>query len=206
MRTQTSIDLTSAREAKLSFRAKWDLDPEVDFAQIKISEDGVSYFPLCGQYTVLGSSFQDLDKPVYTGLQNYWISEYLDLKPWIGKKIFLQLFVATNFSPNKRDGFYIDDIRIYSDLINGSNELTSNDFPFTIYPQPALDQITMNGETKTGDQFYIMGLDGLRTKLKINNQSTDQYQLELPTLPTGLYFIQLIRSDGETLIHKLTIR
>ncbi|MBK7810955.1 MAG: immune inhibitor A [Saprospiraceae bacterium] len=206
MRTQTSIDLTSAREAKLSFRAKWDLDPEVDFAQIKISEDGVSYFPLCGQYTVLGSSFQDLDKPVYTGLQNYWISEYLDLKPWIGKKIFLQLFVATNFSPNKRDGFYIDDIRIYSDLINGSNELTSNDFPFTIYPQPALDQITMNGETKTGDQFYIMGLDGLRTKLKINNQSTDQYQLELPTLPTGLYFIQLIRGDGETLIHKLTIR
>ncbi|MBK9270434.1 MAG: immune inhibitor A [Saprospiraceae bacterium] len=207
MRTKNILDLTTARDAKLSFRAKWDLDKEVDFAQIKISEDGVSFIPLCGQYTVLGSAFQDLDKPVYTGRQSDWISEWLDLKPWLGKKIYLQLFVATNYSEQDRDGFYIDDIRVYSDLINSSEDkIHPEEFSLKIYPQPAEDHIQLVGDIHAEDEIFLIDLGGNKSKLWKQNQSENGLLVKLPALNTGLYFIQLIRSDGKSLIQKLTIR
>lgn len=74
------LDLRSAASAYLSLQAKWDLNPESDFAQVQISTDGISYEPICGKYTVRGGNFQDLDNPVYSGTQKNWIAEWIDLK------------------------------------------------------------------------------------------------------------------------------
>lgn len=204
MITRNPIDLSHASNAYLSYRLKWDLDKEVDFAQVKVSEDGFSFTPLCGQYTVLGSSFQDLDKPVYTGKQDHWVSEWVDLRPFLGKKIHLQLFVATNYSEFTRDGFYIDDITVYSDIINSSSQPQTAE-SFQVYPQPASEVLNLKGKVTDLVEFSLCGTDGLRHRLSWTHRTETNIELNLPELAPGLYVLQAIRRDGQTEIRKVSI-
>lgn len=202
--TRNPIDLTHAKNAFLSYRVKWDLDKEVDFAQVKVSDDGFSFTPLCGQYTVLGSSFQDLDKPVYTGKQENWVSEWVDLSAYLGHKIHLQLFVATNYSELTRDGFYIDDIRIYSDIINSSSAPVDAK-TFDVFPQPASEVLNLSGKVADLKEFILIGADGVRQILNTIHRSENSIQLRLPELAPGLYVLQAVRRDGQTEIRKVSI-
>ena len=65
-----NINLSTVLSATLNFWAKWEIEANFDFAQVEVSEDGgSSWIPLCGKYTKAGSVNQDLDNPLYDGIQ-----------------------------------------------------------------------------------------------------------------------------------------
>ena len=82
-----SIDLTSGIiMANFTFWAKWEIETSWDYAQVLASIDGgLSWIPLCGNYTHSGSINQDFEQPIYDGFQSEWIQETINLNDFIRK-------------------------------------------------------------------------------------------------------------------------
>ena len=74
------VNLTGAMDARLTFWATWNIEPFNDYAQVLASTDnGQSWTPLCGKYTVPGTINQDYQKPLYDNYQFDWVQEEIDL-------------------------------------------------------------------------------------------------------------------------------
>lgn len=204
MTTAQEIDLRNAKYAYLSYRVRHDLDKEVDFAQIKISDDGISFDPICGKYTVKGSAFQDLDKPIYTGKQDQWVSEWVNLNSYLGKRIKLQLFVVSGFSETPRDGFYIDDIKVYSDLISADRNIQIDEW--MLFPQPASREIFISGNISDYSQFQIISSTGAKWDLNSAEIKGSSLRFPLPDLSSGLYFLKAYHSSGAQRLQKFSIQ
>ena len=68
----------------VTFESKWSIEKNYDFVQFQISTDGISWHPLSGDYTTIGSgqTAQPSSEPGYDGYQEDWVSvlsQYLSL-------------------------------------------------------------------------------------------------------------------------------
>jgi carboxypeptidase T len=107
-----TISLAGAVDAQLTFSAKWNIEAGYDYMQVSASSDGgSSWSPLCGKYTVAGSSAQLQGEPLYDGVRNEWVEERMSLNDYLGQNILLRFqMVSDNFS--EFDGFYFDDLQV----------------------------------------------------------------------------------------------
>ncbi|MGB1242406.1 MAG: M14 family zinc carboxypeptidase [Chitinophagales bacterium] len=111
---QQEVNLSEASEAKLTFWAKWDIEPHRDFVQVLASKDeGESWTALCGDFTKDGTQYQVEAEPVYDGKQMEWVKEEIDLVDFLGESILLRFWLKTNGN-TKADGFYFDDLKVVS--------------------------------------------------------------------------------------------
>ncbi len=111
----STIDLTNAGSAKVSFYAKWELEADYDFVQFQVSSDGGNtWVGQCGKYTVLGVSggVQPLDQPLYEGTKENWVLEEINLSDYLGQTIKVR-FQLKSDGGTTADGFYFDDFKIY---------------------------------------------------------------------------------------------
>ncbi|MCC6754361.1 MAG: immune inhibitor A [Saprospiraceae bacterium] len=134
--TTDPIDLTNAQYAILRFRARWQMDKEADFAQVKLSTNGSDYHALCGMYTINGNFSQAFDEPVYCGIQDDWVTEWIDLSDYLGHEIYLQLYLYSGQNLNDYDGMYIDDLEVFTNRNVVADERLESSRQGLVFPQP----------------------------------------------------------------------
>ncbi|MCC6816131.1 MAG: immune inhibitor A [Saprospiraceae bacterium] len=201
IKTQRSIDLKNASYAFLSYYVKFDLHPEIDFAQVLISTDGIQFVPLCGQYSNIGGIFQGIDQPVYSGLQDQWVNEWIDLKDYLGKDVFLQIKVGTSVNDQPYDGFYIDDLKVYADLISESSDNNSNQ-AIASYNQHSRILSIHNVIDKTRSIKIINTQGKILSNQWSRVENTIFSNIELNS---GIYILQIETEEGNSSSLKLLV-
>jgi len=103
----------------------------------------------------------------------------------------------------------IDYVRVYQESPGDPSEsdpLTTSELgnsSVSIYPNPAVDAITVRSEQGPIDQLILFDFQGkevLRKKVSLSEQ-----QLDLSTLTAGIYFLNL-SIPGEVSVHKLVLK
>lgn len=193
--TIQAVSLINTSAAFLSYWAKWDLNTDQDYVQIKIStNNGTSWIPLQCQHTNMGvGGNQPLNQPLYDGTQSNWVQENIDISIFAGQNV---KFRFTLKSPGNNypfyDGFYFDDFAVTvipSTFTDISIEKQKSDF--FMFPNPASETLNIRFTEVLKNQeckFIIYNSIGTivkHGKLFINSN------IDVSSLNQGIYFIKL---------------
>jgi len=98
----------------VTFASKWSIENNYDFVQFQISTDGISWHPLSGNYTTIGSgqTAQPSSEPGYDGYQEDWVNEFIDLAIFAHEPEVNIRFILSSDGSVEEDGFYFDDFSI----------------------------------------------------------------------------------------------
>ena len=98
----------------VTFASKWSIEKNYDFVQFQISTDGISWHPLSGDYTTIGSgqTAQPSSEPGYDGYQEDWVNEFIDLAILAHEPEVNIRFILSSDGSVEEDGFYFDDFSI----------------------------------------------------------------------------------------------
>ena len=98
----------------VTFTSKWSIEKNYDFVQFQISTDGISWHPLSGDYTTIGSgqTAQPSSEPGYDGYQEDWVNEFIDLAIFAHEPEVNIRFILRSDGSVEEDGFYFDDFSI----------------------------------------------------------------------------------------------
>lgn len=211
IKLNTPIDLTSAESAFLNFYAKWDIESNYDLAQVMGSVDGNNFVPLCGKYTTSGTFNQDLDEPVYEGIQTDWVMEEINLDDYIGGLFWMKFRLKADGGV-EGDGFYFDDLSV--NLVTGSTsvgEEISKISSLQIFPNPFSQSLKVNLNLAKQTDNLELRLVNTLGQVVVN----DLYQ-RLPSgnhllgmgnskISEGIYFLQVVL-DGEKVGSKKIVK
>jgi len=211
IKLNTPIDLTSAESAFLNFYAKWDIESNYDLAQVMGSVDGNNFVPLCGKYTTSGTFNQDLDEPVYEGIQTDWVMEEINLEDYIGGLFWMKFRLKADGGV-EGDGFYFDDLSV--NLVTGSTsvgEEISKISSLQIFPNPFSQSLKVNLNLAKQTDNLELRLVNTLGQVVVN----DLYQ-RLPSgnhllgmgnskISEGIYFLQVVL-DGEKVGSKKIVK
>lgn len=115
MVSKNQISLNDVTSAILSFRTKWAIESSWDCGQVFISSNnGSSWNVLEGNYSKPGSGNgeQPSGQPVYDGTQSTWVLEEINISDYVGENVLLKFeFRADSYI--EKDGWYLDDIKVY---------------------------------------------------------------------------------------------
>ena len=102
--------------------------------------------------------------------------ETLDLNPAPGENIYRLRVNGRNnnfiYSAQKRINLKVDD-------------------RYSVYPNPATNKITINGKLKPGSQIKLTDINGRIIKEIITNASLSSFEIILPSLPPGIYVLNV---------------
>ncbi len=206
VRSVLPIDLRDATEAFLSFNAKWELDEDFDFAQIQVSDNGEVFEPLCGMYTREGKISQDFRNPIYSGNQKQWITEWIDLRKYLGKVIQIQLYIYIGQNRIPKDGFYFDDLKVYAKIPTRADQKTAHG-SFSIHPNPVRDKVAFTlPENYVGKAIELDILDAQSREIfsqKLVGQP--QISIDVNHLAKGMYWLRLSAANHEVVLRKFII-
>ncbi len=196
------IDLTNYISTRLSFWARWQLEPGYDYTEFKISVDnGSTWIPQCGKYTIPGSGNQDQGMPLYNGFQLGWVKEEISLDDYIGKSILLRFELVSDGAVNY-DGFYFDDLQVTG--LNGSEGIQEQkNNPISIYqniPNPARDQTSVHYQIKngTGGVFKLFNALGQIIYQQQLGTSEGEVLLDTKAFDSGVYFYRIENEKGSS--------
>jgi hypothetical protein len=202
-----------AAYAQLRFFAQWDIEEDVDYAQVFVMDENFNATPLCGIYSEASAgSFQPENQPLYDGLQLDWVEEKINLSAYIGQSIRIGfLFQADNF--NERDGFYFDDLSIeYADSVSAAPVVHSlEDFRLRQnQPNPASNAtvIFWENENKIIGEANLLVFNALGETVcerAVNLKTENRCRLDTRTWPPGIYAYLLRTSEGQTRPVKMTV-
>lgn len=125
------MDLSALSSGSLTYQAKWDIETNWDGCQLQVSVAGGLWTPVVTAHTQPGSGTgsQISGQPYYEGSQANWITETVDLAPWLGQSGVRFRFLLGTDSSVTRDGFTFDEF-----VVIGSGLVTSggNDTPAAV--------------------------------------------------------------------------
>jgi len=196
------IDLSNSAFALLRFWAKWDIEADYDFVQVKISTNGgSSWQPMAGKYTEMASSYQPSGEPVYDGTQNEWVQEEILLDAFNGETIKLR-FTLESDTYVTEDGFYFDDVEVLIVDVNTSNKMKLISSQAEIFPNPASNRIYIRFKEELKDseniEFQLYNILGKQILVKPLPANENLLFIETGKLNNGMYFYQI--SDRENTI------
>ena len=138
----------------ITFDAKWNIEKSYDFVQFQASVDGISWQPLFGNHTSIGSGngVQNTGDPIYDGFQVDWINEYIDLTSFSDISEVWFRFVLESDGAVEEDGFYFDNFSIngYSRFMKGD---LNRDRLLNIYDLVILIEFVILGNTMPDNLF-----------------------------------------------------
>jgi carboxypeptidase T len=210
------FNLAEGERAILNFWAKWAIEEGWDYAQVMISTDGgLSYVPLCGQYTNPGvGGFQPEGDPIYDGEQNEWVYEEIDISEYIGEEeLYIRFYLASdNFVTD--DGFYFDDVSItvLSEPIVNVDEARAALLSLEVQPNPFSSYLTTdfalqhNAGRVSAQLTSPMGQVLTQTEMSdITAGYNNRIQLNTEDLPAGIYLLRLL-VDGELMTTRKVVK
>lgn len=196
-RLTNAVNLTTAIKAKLTFHARWAIDPNYDYVQIQASDNGgASWTALCGNYTVPGSDFQVPGEPVYEGFQLGWIEEEISLDDYVGGTVNIR-FVLASDGWQEYDGYYFDDVAITTVLpgMNSINENTAGSV-LSVTPNPASDYVYVNfSNTSSSGKIKIYDTLGKLVYQQDVNATASSVKIPVRELKNGVYYVRLENSS-----------
>ncbi|HPF35316.1 MAG TPA: M14 family zinc carboxypeptidase [Candidatus Krumholzibacteria bacterium] len=205
-------DLSAVFEGTLSYRAKWDIETNWDGCQLQVSVGGGAWSPVATAHTQSGSGqgVQSAGQPYYEGSQAAWITETVDLDPWLGEADVRFRFLLQTDTSIVKDGFTFDTF-----LIHGLGVVTSDtsDTPqaFTrlqgLRPNPFNPSTTVSYELAAAGRAVLEVYDVqgrlVRTLLDETRPAGAGTALwdgradDGSAAASGMYFVRL-RSGGES--------
>ena len=203
-----AVNLTGPIFALLNFRAKWDIEKGYDYVQVKASTDnGATWTPLCGKYTVLGTSYQVAGSPLYDGTQSSWVLEEIDLSQFLGHNVKFA-FTLKSDGGTVADGFYFDDFKVA--IINqttiGINEQTMTDGQLLSdpMPNPATGSVEFTyGGLKGNANLEVYNALGALVRTMPIDQTSGTIDLNIGNWQSGLYLFRLSGSGWSSAYRKL---
>lgn len=192
-----------ATYAYVNFRAMWEIESDYDYVEFMISTDeGDTWNPLCGKYTVPGVSPQDVDEPLYEGLQSDWVLEEVDLTDYLGADDVRFKFILITDGGLQMDGFYFDDFAVYTDGFDdsGIDELPENNI--AIYPNPANSEINIRIDGQAQIQQIVIFDELGQVVRELNGAETS---IGVADLAEGIYYLQLVDDSNAVVTKRFTI-
>lgn len=190
----STIDLSNALSAQLSFYTRFEIEPGYDFAQAEVSTDnGASWTALCGHYTTNNNNL-DNGNPIWTGFQTGWVKEQLSLDNYLGQQILIRFRLLSDWG-NEFDGFFFDDLLAESidTTISslGVNELSLLQISQNM-PNPADEYTYINlGRMTTNGILEVYSSVGeLVVQIPVNTGDS-VLRMNTDQLPSGVYFYRL---------------
>lgn len=168
------LDLSGGASPQLRFMARWDIESNWDFVQVRASTDGASWTPLAGTRTRSGSGdgVQTAGEPGYDGTQDAWVEERVDLGAFAGEpEVYLQFRLRSDGSITE-DGFYVDDLAVET-FANGStvtNEASARPARaalFDNYPNPFAQRTTVPFEVGEAGPASLAVYDLLGHRVRV---------------------------------------
>jgi hypothetical protein len=191
----TPLVVSDATYVILEFWHRYDFEEGYDYGMVQISDDGINWFTVKN----------------YTGTQYNWEKESIDVTEFIeGDSLYIRFLIETD-TWITADGWYIDDISIFSDaLVEVEEPLT---FSF--------------GDIKFSNSSIILKGEGRRVRLILPNDSDVKLNLydvsgrrveeiargrfskgshvfKIETVRSGIYFLRL-ETERKSLTRKVVI-
>ncbi len=214
------IDLQNSPVAVLNYYAKWKTEKGFDFVQLLLSDDnGLSWVPKAGRYTVTGTEFEAFRQPVYDGKKYNWVKEQLIMKEFVGKDIRLRFNLKADNSRNY-DGFYFDDVTVTIVDMTGVGtgpEAAGQSWISGAMPNPASNQVAItyrlpeakypekNADSQTDAIFELLDLRGVTVMSKRLNDLSGKLTIFVGDLPEGIFLYRIRTSSGTTGVKKLVV-
>lgn len=205
-----NISIPNKPQVVLQFMAKWDIEKFYDYVQLSISNDnGISWTPLKGKYTVDGSLAQDPGNPVYDGKQDQWVREDISLNDYRGQDIRLK-FTLLSDNQNQRDGYYFDDLTVswlpdYTPVCQRDKVLPALGEP---YPNPSLRTFSVQYSFLEADKSarLILFSADLKQVQTIDLEGNSGIKLlDVSKLKPGFYFLAAESAGLITAMRKVMI-
>ncbi len=203
------VDLTSAAAATLKFWARWEIEGGYDYAQVMASADGGNtWTPLCGNYTKIGNSDQDLGQPLYDNFQSDWVLEEVDLSDYLGSTIQIRYRMVSDAFV-REDGFYFDDVVV--EMIDNSIGVAENNNPLVVLqnmPNPAADYTFVNYQMPAGTQhaaLYIYNPVGQLVQTVPVATGSTKTRVNTQGLSNGVYHIQLVTEQYQSTAIRMAV-
>lgn len=196
------IDLTGYIEAKLRFKARWEVETNWDYVQVMVSTDQVNYTPLHGELTrpATGST-QPIGEPIYDGTQLGWTEEVIDLSQFVGNSVSFR-FLLRSDNWGFQDGFYFDDFQVtgYQDPLNGLPP--SGSATAFLAPNPGSGRFHVHALHQPS-QFTLYNSLGQVIFQELLHPGSD---LQLPQQSPGVYLYQIDSPGEKGAFQKLLLR
>jgi len=200
----TSIEpvmLTGGEHYILQFNARWALEKDFDFVQIRISTNGNNWQPLCGRYTQMGNGTTLPNWPLYTDVQESWVQEEIDLTEYAGQSVYFQFWLqADNFV--ELDGFYFDDFRVLAlnALPTAEESVEAPQPQLRVYPNPVADWLFAETPRQAAEALQEIQLLNSLGQVVAGQSATSagsiKWQQRTVGLPNGVYFLRYL-VDGK---------
>ncbi len=190
----STVDLTWANDAMVTFYAKWSIEADYDYCQFQISTDGGNTWEgQCGLYTVEGSStpwngsVQPDGEPVWEATSG-WVQEQINLSDYLGQMVQMR-FQFESDGGVTQDGFYFDDFEVSVEAPVALEEL--NGLQLVAAPNPADESLIISAPNAFSGTLMLFDQSGkLVYEYAIDGEVK---QIEVPTaqLPEGIYVARI---------------
>lgn len=205
--TNEPINLTNASVAILSFYARWRIEADYDYVQLKISPDnGQTWTALTGKYTRPGTIHQAFGQPLYDDIQGTWVREEIDLSPWSGQEVMLRFNLRSDANTNA-DGFFFDDMSITIIDITTETPVPETEETYSLSvprPNPVSSHCIISYK-QTDDSGILLLTDGRGVVLReiVLKEKTGEILLNTLDLSPGVYFYTLMSGQRKLVTRKL---
>lgn len=207
--TSNPIVINNASRAWLTFKAKWQIENNFDYASVSASTDnGITWTPLCGKYTNEGTVDQDFEQPVYDGFQNIWIAEDIDLDSYIGQSVKFRFYFGSD-GFLEYDGFYFDDFKVEKipSSVGVINAEGTTGFVSSPMPNPSNGNTQISySVTKSNSIFKVMNVLGEVVLMQALSEKQNTIDVSTTKLSAGAYsyFIEF-GNERQTEIKKMLV-
>lgn len=111
----TSIDLTNATSADLTFKAWYDIEQDWDYGSVSVQVYGTNtWTTIPGNITTTANPNEQNPGNGITGKSDGWIDASFSLNDYVGKKLQLKINYWTDVAAEMA-GLYVDDITLKTD-------------------------------------------------------------------------------------------
>ena len=173
------LDLSNLRSASVVYYTKYSLESSYDFTYFEVSRDGQNWVALRS----------------YTGTQNAWTVDTVDLNNYVGDSIYIRFHFSSDVSVT-RDGFYVDDIKLIGYRhVDVAETPAVKDIDFklnsNIFFRLTKGTLNLNLPHTTDVDISIFDVTGRLVKRQVlTNLSSGAHKIPI-SLPTsaGIYFM-----------------
>ncbi len=212
----------------MEIKHKYDTDPSKDGGYITVSYDnGATWMNIIKDTVyghgltpgdgVSGNLYYESDKlsngeSGFSGTSDGWVSTWFGWHLLPVKNgatdvdtMILRFNFVSDEIDNPKEGWMIDDIRLYSIDIGANITSFTAENALLIYPNPINQQTITDWKTRakqvTIEVANIAGIQVFRAQY-FNQEKT---QLDITHLPNGVYFVKALLEGSEPLIQKIII-
>jgi immune inhibitor A len=146
----TSLDLTNATAAELTFKTWYDIEADWDYASVQVKEVGSdTWVAVSGNLTTDTDPHEQNPGHGITGKSDGWVDGNFDLSAYAGKNIELKLNYWTDGAA-VNPGFYVDEVTV---IVDGAQTLFDDAEGEPVFD---LDGFKKDQGSYYSDHYYLL--------------------------------------------------